>query len=365
MVVATARTGVPVERLEVAAYRIPTEEPQSDGTLEWDSTTLVVVGAAAAGARGLGYTYSDAAAATLIDDTLRDLVEGRDAFAVQAVWDALGARVRNMGRPGIAATAISAIDVALWDLKARLLDVPLGVLLGAARESVPVYASGGFTSYTVAALEAQLVGWVGDGISRVKMKVGRDPTADVRRVEAARRAVGEAELFVDANGAYGRKQALAFAKRFAEHDVTWFEEPVSSADFDGLRLLRDRAPAGMDIAAGEYAYVPADFRNLIGVVDCLQADATRCLGITGFLRAAALAEAHGLDVSGHTAPSLHLHVSLAAPRIRHLEWFHDHVRIERMLFDGFVEPVDGALRPDPSRPGHGLELKVADAERFA
>ena len=365
MAVATARTGVPVERLEVAACRIPTEEPESDGTLKWDSTTLVVVQAAAGGARGLGYTYSDAVAATLIDDTLRALVEGRDAFAVQAVWDALGARVRNMGRPGIAASAISAIDVALWDLKARLLDVPLSALLGAARDSVSIYGSGGFTSYTVPALEAQLAGWVGDGISRVKMKVGRDPTADVRRVEAARLAVGEAELFVDANGAYGRKQALAFAERFAEHDVTWFEEPVSSADFDGLRLLRDRAPAGMDIAAGEYAYVAADFRNLTGVVDCLQADATRCLGITGFLRAAALAEAHGLDVSAHTAPSLHLHVSLAAPRIRHLEWFHDHVRIERMLLDGFVEPVDGALRPDLSRPGHGLELKVADAERFA
>jgi L-alanine-DL-glutamate epimerase-like enolase superfamily enzyme len=197
------------------------------------------------------------------------------------------------------------------------------------------------------------------------MKLGREPAADVSRVELARRAIGSGELFVDANGAYTPKQALAFAEGFAEHGVTWFEEPVSSADFEGLRLVRECSPAGMDVAGGEYAYVPADFRNLVGAVDCLQADATRCLGITGFLHAAALAQAHALDISGHTAPSLHLHACLAVPRLRHLEWFHDHVRIERMLFDGFIEPVAGELRPDLSRPGHGLELKAAEAKRYA
>jgi L-alanine-DL-glutamate epimerase-like enolase superfamily enzyme len=360
MAKAEQRAEAAVERLEVAAFTIPTDAPESDGTLEWDSTTIVVVHAEAGGERGLGYTYAHAAAATLIDDTLRDVVEGQDAFAIPAVWEALGRRVRNVGRPGIAACAISAVDAALWDLKARLLEVPLCTLLGAARETVPVYGSGGFTSYGVARLEEQLGGWCAEGIPRVKMKVGREPEADDSRVEAARRAIGSAELFVDANGAYIPKQALLFAERFAEHGVTWFEEPVSSADFDGLRLVRERAPAGMDVAAGEYAYVAADFRNLIGAVDCLQADATRCLGITGFLRAAAFAAGHGLDLSAHTAPSLHLHACLAVPRLRHLEWFHDHVRIERMLFDGFAEPVAGELRPELSRPGHGLELKAAD-----
>jgi L-alanine-DL-glutamate epimerase-like enolase superfamily enzyme len=349
----------PVERLEVAEFTVPTDTPESDGTLEWDSTTLVVVHVEGGGERGLGYTYAHAAAATLIDDTLRNVVEGQDAFAIPAAWEALGRRVRNVGRPGIAACAISAIDAALWDLKARLLDVPLCALLGQARETVPVYGSGGFTSYDLRRLEEQLSGWCAEGIPRVKMKVGREPAADVSRVETARRAIGSAELYVDANGAYTPKQALAFAERFAEHGVTWFEEPVSSADFEGLRLVRERAPAGMDVAAGEYAYVPADFRNLIGAVDCLQADATRCLGITGFLRAAALAAAHELDLSAHTAPALHLHACLAVPRLRHLEWFHDHVRIERMFFDGFVEPVAGELRPDLTRPGHGLELKTA------
>jgi L-alanine-DL-glutamate epimerase-like enolase superfamily enzyme len=365
MATAARRVETPVERLEVAVYTIPTDAPESDGTLEWNSTTIVVVHVEGGGKRGLGYTYAHGAAAAVIDDPLRELVEGQDAFAIPVIWDALGRRARNIGRSGVAATAISAIDAALWDLKARLLEVPLCTLLGAARDAVAVYGSGGFTSYSPARLEEQLGGWVAEGIARVKMKVGRDPPADVSRVGVARNAVGSAELFVDANGAFSSKQALVFAERFAEHEVTWFEEPVSSADFDGLRLVRERAPAGMDVAAGEYAYVPADFRNLIGAVDCLQADATRCLGITGFLRASALADAHCLDLSAHTAPSLHLHVCVAIPRLRHLEWFHDHVRIERLLFDGFVEPVAGSLQPDLSRPGHGLELKAADAERYA
>src|SRR3954466_13022840 len=180
------------------------------------------------------------------------------------------------------------------------------------------------------------------------MKVSREPARDAERLDAARQAIGDdAELFVDSNGALGRKQALAWAERFAgEGGVSWYEEPVSSADFDGLRLLRERGPAGLEIAAGEYAYVPADFRNLLGCVDCLQADVTRCGGVTGLLQAASLGAAFGLVLSRPAAPALSAHAFCAVERARHLEWFHDHVRIERMLFDGMLDPVDGALRPD-------------------
>ena len=263
--------------------------------------------------------------------------------------------------------AIAAVDNALWDLKAKLLGLPLVTLLGAVRESVPVYGSGGFTSYTDTQLREQLGGWVGAGIARVKMKVGREPGRDPARVRVAREAIGDAQLFVDANGAYGRKQALALAQVFADLGVTWFEEPVSSDDLDGLRLLRDRAPAGMDIAAGEYGYDLIYFRRMLeaGAVDVLQADATRCAGITGFMRAAALCEAFELPLSAHCAPSLHAHPGCAATPLRHIEYFHDHVRIERMLFDGALTPEHGALRPDLSRPGLGLEFKRADAARYA
>jgi L-alanine-DL-glutamate epimerase-like enolase superfamily enzyme len=317
---------------------------------------------------GLGYTYASRSTAQLIQEILAPEVLKSDAMDVPAVWDKMVRAIRNLGRPGVSSMAIAAVDVALWDLKARLLGLPLVSLLGAARSSVPVYGSGGFTSYTIEQLQAQLAGWVQQGIPRVKMKIGRDPQADLTRVRAAREAIGrDTELFVDANGAYDRKQALAQADRFPDSAVTWFEEPVSSDDLAGLHLLRQRAPAGMQIAAGEYGYDLAYFRRMLQVdaVDVLQADATRCAGITGFLQAGALCAAFGIPFSAHTAPAIHLHPCCAVPTLRHLEYFHDHVRIEHMLFDGALDPVKGALHPDLTRPGLGLEFKSADAERFA
>ena len=329
---------------------------------------MVVVEAHAGGATGLGYTYGDVAVGALVESKLADVVQGSDAMAVPATWEAMVEAIRNLGRPGICSMAIAAVDTALWDLKARLLEVPLVTLLGAAHDEVPIYGSGGFTSYSIRELGEQLGGWVERGIRRVKMKVGRKPEQDPARVAAAREAIGPvAELFVDANGAYSRKQALELAERFAEQRVSWFEEPVSSDDLDGLRLIRDRGPAGMAITAGEYGYdLPYFARMLeVGAVDILQADVTRCAGITELMRVGALCRARSLPLSGHTAPALHVHPLCAVQQLEHLEYFHDHARIEAMLLDGVPEPDGGALRPDLDRPGHGLELKRADAERYA
>ena len=362
----TAESGVKVESLEVAAFTIPTDEPESDGTLAWDSTTMIVAEVRGGGAAGLGYTYGSKAVAELIEDQLLEVVQFRDALDTGGAWLAMGAALRNAGRPGAGFMAASAVDVALWDLKARLLHVPLVELLPSFRHEVPVYGSGGFCSYSDERLGEQLSGWVEQGIPRVKMKVSRQPARDPSRLDAARKAIGpEAELYVDANGALSRKEALEWAHRFrGEWDVRWFEEPVSSADVEGLRLVRDRGPGGLDVAAGEYAFVPADFRNIVDAVDCLQADVTRCGGITGLLQAGGLAAGHAVDLSGHCAPQLSAHALCGVPRLRHLEYFHDHVRVESMLFDGVLEPEDGALRPDRTRPGHGLELKRPDAERY-
>lgn len=358
----------PVVALRASAYTIPTERPEADGTLRWDKTTLVVVEAEAAGRTGLGYTYAAAAIVGLITGTLAEAVHGHDAMDPQAAWRAMQRQVRNLGRAGLAATAISAVDVALWDSKCQLLDLPLAHLLGCYRDAVPVYGSGGFTSYADAALRDQLAGWVErDGCQWVKMKVGTHPDDDPRRVGVAKSAIGDRELFVDANGAYTRKQALHLADIFAaEAGVAWFEEPVSSDDLEGLLLLRMRAPAGMEIAAGEYGYNTDYFRRMLnaGAVDVQQADITRCGGVTAFLQVAALCEAHHIDLSGHCGPSIHLHAACAAPRFRHLEWFHDHVRIEQMLFDGAPVPRDGVIRPDLSRPGIGLAFRQADAEAY-
>ncbi|HET7674955.1 MAG TPA: enolase C-terminal domain-like protein [Gammaproteobacteria bacterium] len=358
---------VAVDRVEVSAFKIPTDAPESDGTLEWDSTTLVLVEISAGGKTGLGYTYGHHAIGTLIRDKLAAIVAGRNAMDIGDAWLAMLKALRNLGRYGIAPMAVAAVDIALWDIKARLLDLPLVTLLGAYHAGVPVYGSGGFTSYTDDMLAEQLRGWVDAGIGRVKMKIGREPDRDPARMRAARDAIGDGvELFVDANGAYDRKQALAIAEHFVELGVHWYEEPVSSDDLEGLRLVRDRLPVVTELAAGEYGYGPADFRRLLaaGAVDVLQADITRCAGVTGFLEAAALANAYKVPLSAHCAPALHLHPCCAIKPLRHLEYFHDHVRIERMLFDGTQDPIDGVLKPDLSRPGLGLELKRADAEKF-
>jgi L-alanine-DL-glutamate epimerase-like enolase superfamily enzyme len=359
--------GGPIEGLRVDAYKIPTDYPEADGTFSWDATTLVVVEIETAGRAGMGYTYADASAVLLIRGALAKVLDGRDCFDIPGLWMAMQRSVRNLGRSGIAACAISAVDAALWDLKARRLDLPLASLLGRCRDVVPIYGSGGFTSYSDDQLRVQLSNWVErDGCRFVKMKIGSEPERDPARVMVALEAIGEGELFVDANGALSVKQALEFVDACAEAEIRWFEEPVTSDDLPGLRLMRERAPEAMDIAAGEYIFNPDDARRMLeaGAVDVLQADATRCFGITGFLQVGALCEAYHIDLSAHCAPALHRHVGCAVPRLRHLEWFHDHVRIEQMLFDGAPVARNGAIEPDLSRPGHGLAFRRSDAERF-
>ncbi|MFE9499438.1 enolase C-terminal domain-like protein [Streptomyces collinus] len=360
-----------IDSVEVHAFQLSTDGPdgkEEDGTLEWDSTTMVLVRVHAGGRTGLGYTYGDVSVASFIESELADVVRGRSASSPAALWELMGRQIRNAGRPGAGAMAVSAVDVALWDLKARLLELPLIRLLPSWHDRVPVYGSGGFTNYSLDRLTDQLGGWVQQGIPRVKLKTSRDPESDPRRLAAVRKAIGdEPEIFTDANGALGRKQALYWAHRFHEEwDVRWFEEPVSSADLEGLRMLSERGPERLEITAGEYAYTTQDFVNLVQgrAVDCLQADFTRCGGITGLLETAGLSAAHHLDLSAHCAPALSAHAFCAVRRLRHLEYFHDHVRFESLLFDGTLSPDGGALRPDPSRPGLGLDIKWPDAERY-
>lgn len=359
---------VPIEEVHARAFTIPTEQQESDGTYQWSDHTIVIVEARAGGRTGIGYSYTHPGARDVVNGKLAGVVQGMDALSVQAAWASMLHQMRNFGQTGIGAMAVSAVDTALWDLKARLLEVPMVVALDAVHDSTPIYGSGGFTSYSLDQIAGQLHGWVEAGIPRVKMKIGRDPDSDPARLRSARNAIGDdVELYVDANGAYTRKQALEWARIYADHQVRWFEEPVSSDDLEGLRLLRDRAPGGMDIAAGEYGWNPWYFQRMLdaGAVDCLQADVTRCLGFTGFRRVAAMCDAHTIDLSAHCAPQLSAQACTAVWHLRHLEYFHDHVRIEHLVFDGCLEPQPGGvLVPDRSRPGLGLDVKWSDIERW-
>jgi L-alanine-DL-glutamate epimerase-like enolase superfamily enzyme len=367
---ASKSTGIPVDDLGVSVYTVPTDSPEADGTLSWRSTTLVLVRARAGDFEGIGWTYGPAACARLITDLLTDPVVGQDAMDVAGCFDAMVKAVRNAGRPGVAGCALSAVDVALWDLKARLLDIPLHHLLGTIHRSVPIYGSGGFTTYDDDQLRRQLSHWVSDlGIPRVKIKIGESSGSNVRRdlarIRRARTIIGDAtELFVDATGGYNCKQAIRAITAAAADDVRWFEEPVSSDDLEGLREVRDAV--GPDVTAGEYGYDLAYFRRMCaaGAVDCLQADVSRCGGITEWLRVAAVAASFNLEVSGHCGPNLHAHVAAATPNVRHLEWFHDHVRIESMFFDNTLDPSGGTITPDSTAPGNGLVLRSSDVDKF-
>jgi L-alanine-DL-glutamate epimerase-like enolase superfamily enzyme len=366
--VLTERLGC-VESVEASAYTVPTDRPEADGTLTWDATTLVLVQVRCDEQVGTGWTYGSPACVEVVNALLRPLLVGRGPLDTGAAWSAMVQALRNIGRPGIGGMALSAVDCALWDLKARLLGVPLHRLLGGVHESVPLYGSGGFTTYDDDELVEALTAWTAQGLTRVKIKVGESwggrPDRDLARAARSRDVVGaDVELFVDANGGYDVGQAVRMAAAYDELDVRWFEEPVSSDDLAGLATVRARALA--DVTAGEYgpdlAYLARMARS--GAVDCLQADVTRCGGITELLRVAAAAAGCGLDVSGHCAPHQHVAALAALPNLRHLEWFHDHVRIETLLFDGALTPERGCLAPTDDRPGHGLTWRPEAAEEF-
>jgi L-alanine-DL-glutamate epimerase-like enolase superfamily enzyme len=360
----------PIESVEAAVYTVPTDAPEADGTLSWDSTVMTIVQARAAGICGTGWTYGSAACGEVVAGKLAGVVRGREAMDTGGAFEAMVRAVRNDGRPGAVGYAVSAVDVALWDLKARLLGVSLPRLLGAVRTEVPVYGSGGFTTYNDQQLHDQLSGWaLEQRIPRVKIKVGESwgtaASRDLERMAQARKVIGdETELFIDANGGYTRKQAVQVMSAAADLDIRWLEEPVSSDDLAGLREVRDAVQA--DVTAGEYGYDLTYFRRMCdaGAVDCLQADVSRCGGITEWLRVAAVAASHGLQISGHCAPHLHAAAATAVPNLRHLEWFHDHVRVEGMFFDGTLDPAGGTVRPDLDAPGLGLTLRACDAERY-
>ena len=356
-------TAAALAGLDAATHRVPLPQPEADGTLAWNATVVVTVTARAGGETGLGWTYGPAAAASIVEDLLEPAIRDLSAFNIPAAHLAMRRATRNGPTAGLATLAMSAVDVALWDLKARLLHVPLTGLLGQAHDKVPLYGSGGFISMTDGQLADQLTSWVANGITAVKIKIAEDRGAHARRdqhrVHLARDTIGpDTILMVDANGGYETKQALRMARAFSDQGVTWFEEPVSSDRIADLALLRGMTD--IEVTAGEYGTSSDYFQRMCasGAVDCLQVDATRCGGYTGFLAAAAIADAHGLQVSSHCAPHLHGPVCAAIPNLRHAEWFADHVAADQHIFDGLPEPIAGALSQPNDRPGHGIRLRT-------
>lgn len=358
-----------IDSVSVQCYELPTAtESESDGTLTWSSTTITVVELFAAGLTGLGYSYCHPAARTVIETKLASILMDADPLMPERSWARMQVELRQLGHAGLAMMALSAVDIALWDLKAKLLGVCLADALPRFHDSVAIYGSGGFTNLARDELRGQVHEWMRIGCRSMKIKVGTEKPADPARVALVREEAGpNVELMVDGNGAYTVPEALWWAERFRDLGVDYFEEPVSSENLRGLAQVTRRAPAGLSIAGGEYGWDLPYYEQMLeaDAVHILQADVTRCGGITNLLRLDGICKARNLPFSAHCAPAVSAHACCAMESIVHIEYFYDHQRIEQMLFEGTLDPCGGRLTPDRARPGLGIELKRDEAARFA
>ena len=321
------------------------------------------------GLEGLGTGDGGRTAQLLINESLKPLLIGQDPLRIEKLWDDMFWRLRGVGRKGLAFAAISAVDIALWDLKAKYFNVPLYELLGAYTDSVPIYGSGGWTHFSVDELVAEQLGYVERGMKSVKMKVGKDfgqsEKEDIARLAAVREAVGdEIEILIDANNGYYAKQAIRMAREFAPYRVGWFEEPVLADDIEGLAVIA-RA-IDIPVATGEHEYSKYGFRELIarGGADIAQPDIGRVGGVTEWMKVAHLAHAFNLPVAPHAFQVVHLHVTCATPNLRIVEYLGASEEFDRLAYTEFPEPVDGMWSPNPDKPGLGLELNPDVVKKY-
>ena len=243
------------------------------------------------GVEGLGMTYSSPGVKDVVENALMQILIGRDPMDTEKIWNDMLWKVRSYGRKGVALCAISAVDIALWDLKAKFLNLPLYKLLGAYTNSVPVYGSGGWTNLTKSELIQEMTDYVESGIPRVKMKVGKNfgncEREDIERVEAVRDAIGyDIALYIDANNGYRKKQAIYMAKEFEQFQVGWLEEPLIPDDVDGMSEIARSTT--IPIASGKLEYTKYGFKELIyrGGADIVQPDAGRVGGVTEWIKVA-------------------------------------------------------------------------------
>ena len=322
------------------------------------------------GTAGLGVGTGQDAVRSVIERNLKDLLIGQDPFNIEKLWHDMFWRVRGYGRKGVAFQAISAVDIGLWDLKAKAFGVPLYRLLSPYTERVPVYGSGGWTNLSESELVAEQMGYVERGFPRIKMKVARDfgraEGEDVRRLAAVRRAAGDGvELYVDANNGYYAPQAIGMSRRFEDYGVAWFEEPVLADDIEGLRAVS--LATTIPVATGEHESTKYGFKDLIarGGADIVQPDIGRVRDVTEWMKVAALAHAFNLPVAPHAVQLVHLHCAMATPNLKVVEYLGVAERNDRFFSTEVPEPVDGWWAPYPDRPGLGLELDPAVVKRHA
>jgi L-alanine-DL-glutamate epimerase-like enolase superfamily enzyme len=355
----------------IAAIRVhlvsaPVEGGFADATRKVESLGFVIVRVITAGGQeGVGITYHEVggeATAELIRRNIAPRLTGRDPLATEVIWQELFHYLRGVGRKGLTYCALSAVDIALWDLKGKILGLPVYKLLGGNRTHVPVYASGGWTSYSDDELVAEASGMVARGFTALKLKVGfnggADLRCDVERVRKVRDAVGpQIRLMVDANNSFDAARAVQLANRIREYDIFFFEEPVLADDIPGL--ARFKRGTDIPLATGEHEYTKFGVRDLLlsEAVDVLQVDATRVGGYTELLKCAALAQAWNVKLAPHAMELVHLHFAAAASDALFLERLLIFEGITEKVFPNAPVPVGGMIEV-PDLPGLGLALDL-------
>ena len=332
---------------------------------------LVVVIKTNSDIEGIGFTYHDMcglAIGTMIKDTIEPLLIGRDPLCNEDIWQYLYNYMYYYGRKGTALYALSALDVALWDIKGKVAGLPLYKLLGGSQTKIPAYASGGWTSYTKDELVKEATNMVASGFKSIKIKVGVEGgtniNEDVRRVAAVRKAIGDdIDLFVDANFVWKASDAILFAKKAEQYDLGWFEEPVIADDIEGLARVRNNTT--IPIAAGENEYTRYGARDLVvgKAIDIYQPDPCYNGGITEVLKMNAIAQAWNLKLALHCVDFVTRHMASAATNsliVEHL-----------LVWDGvinkmFLNPpvIKNGMIEITDLPGLGLKLDMDYVSRI-
>ncbi len=357
-----------IESVRTDSYRVKLEEVLSDsthGSIPYFEFVTVRI-RDADGSEGVGYTYAVNSGApafqVLIDGYLKDVLIGRDADTIEKLWQDMWWKIHYCGRGGHGTSAISAVDIALWDLKARRLGTPLWRLLGGFDPVVDVYAGGIDLDLSLDALIRQADGFLAHGHRAIKMKAGRPRLSeDIERVSGMRAHLGaDFPIMVDANMRWSADQAIQAARALRDFNLVWLEEPTIPDDVAGhIRILRD---GGIPIASGENIHTIYEFQQMIaaGGITYPEPDVCNCGGMTAFRKIAALAEANNLPITSHGAHDLTVHLMAALPNRRLME-------IHGFSLDRFVaQPlrINEGLTTAPDLPGHGIELDFEHLERY-
>jgi L-alanine-DL-glutamate epimerase-like enolase superfamily enzyme len=355
-----------IAKFDVHLVSLPVASGLTDATRTVESVGYTVVRVTTdQGLEGFGITYHEVggeATRYLVLKSIAPKLMGRDPFDTEVIWQEMFGYLRGVGRKGLTFGALSAIDIALWDLKGKACGLPLYKLFGGGPTRVPVYASGGWTSYDDDQLVDEMLDMVGQGYRSIKFKVGVDggkhPSRDVIRVRKVREAVGpDIDLLLDANNAWDASTAVRFANRVREYNPLLLEEPVFADDIPGL--ARFKRGTDIPLATGEHEYTKWGVRDLLlaEAADIVQVDGARAGGFTEMLKCAALTQAWNVQFAPHAMENLHIHLVSARANAPFLERLRLFEKITAAVFIDPPVPKDGYMELTHA-PGLGLTLNM-------